>query len=293
MRNFNTWLLLPILALASALVACRFALNLPAPPSPVMKTIPVQTDAIQVPALAGPVAALELNFAAGKLSLSPGGGSLLVDGTATYNLAELKPEVVQEGRRTVIRHRQDGLSGIPPFSRDLQNTWDLKLGSMPIDLVVKSGADTSSMELGGLALHSLEVTSGASRSRISFSQPNPERMEELRIESGASTVDLQGLGNANFRDLVLRGGAGQYTLDFSGALKDEAHVRIETGVSKVNLLIPSGMNAHVAFNGALSNIHTTGGWQQEGEEYVLSGSGPTVWITLSMGAGDVELRELK
>jgi hypothetical protein len=167
----------------------------------------------------------------------------------------------------VIRHRQEGLSGIPPFSRDLQNAWDFKLGTMPIDLVVKSGADTSSMELGGLALHSLEVTSGASRSQVSFSQPNLGQMEELRIESGASTVDLQGLGNANFRDLVLRGGAGQYTLDFSGALEEDAYVRIETGVSKVNLLVPSGMNAHIAFNGALSNIHTTGGWQQEGDEY--------------------------
>ena len=48
-------------------------------------------------------------------------------------------------------------------------------------------------------------------------------MSILRYETGASTVKLNGLANANFGTLIFSGGAGDYTLDFSGDLQRSGH----------------------------------------------------------------------
>ena len=95
-------------------------------------------------------------------------------------------------------------------------------------------------------------------------------------------------------DVRLQESDSAYRIAFNrpGAKIDMQEQRLHDNQVRV-LPNPSGLNAHVTFNGALSNIQTTGAWQQEGDEYLLSGSGLALWITLNMGAGDVELREIK
>ena len=67
------------------------------PQTRMIKTGPTQTDEISVAALpAGEVADLRLEFGAGELTINPGDQDMLVKGTATYNVDELKPEVYSE-----------------------------------------------------------------------------------------------------------------------------------------------------------------------------------------------------
>jgi hypothetical protein len=280
-------IILAILVLSLASMACGFSIDLPKQ----SKAGPEVKDSITVaypkPAMNGDEVTnetrLSLSFGAGKLTLSPGAKSL-VDGTAVYNVKELQPKVVREGNNIEIK--QGDFKSLPPF-KDLKNEWDLKLGGAPMDLVIAAGAYDGTLELGGLSLKSLEVKDGASRVDLSFSEPNPIEMSILRYSTGASDVRLTSLANANFSTLTFSGGAGNYTLDFSGELQQDAVVTIDSGFGNVSLLIPENVNTKISVESAAVNISHGKGWLQNGTSYSQKGEGPRLTIIVKMAAGNL------
>jgi len=276
--------LIPFLAVILLItVACSCGLSAPKAPTP----SPEVTDRIEVSVPGSGETRLTLSFAAGKLFLSPG-ASGLVEGTATYNYKDLKPTVETTGNSVLVQTGDGSLKTWTGFN-ELVNRWDLKLGDTPLDLTIEAGAYDATCELGGLALTGLTVKDGASNMELSFSEPNRAEMSILRYETGASTVKLIGLANANFGALIFSGGAGDYTLDFSGQLKRDAAVTIESGLSSFILVIPQGVHAVVTMESSVSNIHATSGWSQNGNIYTQEGSGPTLTILIKAGAANVTL----
>lgn len=273
-----------VLALAPlASLACGFSVDLPNQ----VKAGPEVTDEITVADPESDDTRLSLSFGAGELKLSSGADGL-VEGTALYNVKEMKPEVVKDGAN--IQIKQGNFDGIPPF-KDLKNQWDLKLGSAPMDLTIDAGAYEGTMELGGLSLKSLAVKDGAASVNLSFSEPNLIEMSTMAYSTGASEVKLSGLGNANFSKFDFDGGAGSYTLDFSGEFQREASVKIDTGLSDLTLIIPEVMDATLTMDGGLTDINLGSGWSQSGNVYSHEGSGPTLDIVINMGAGNVTVKE--
>jgi hypothetical protein len=171
----------------------------------------------------------------------------------------------------------------------MKNTWDLKLGSTPMDLTVNAGAYKGTYDLGGLALTGLTVKDGAADTKLSFSQPNKAQMTILRYETGASSVKLSGLANANFGTLIFNSGAGDYTLDFSGTLKRDATITVSSGISNLILVVPQGVTANVTVDSKASNVNAGPGWNQSGNVYSQSGSGPVLTFLVKTGAGNLTL----
>jgi hypothetical protein len=276
--------ILPILVVAFLVTtACGFTIPRAAAPEAEV------TDRVEVSAPPSDSTRLTLSFGAGDLTLSPGAESdLLVQGTATYNYTQLKPMITTDGGNVHVQ-TGDGSFKSFPSSDSIINRWNLKLGSSPMDLTIESGAYTGTVELGGLALTGLTVKDGAATVDLSFSKPNLAEMAILRYETGASTVTLNGLANANFGTLIFKSGAGNYTLDFSGKLQRDASVSIEGGLSNFILVIPDGVHAVVTMEGGASNVHTGPGWSQAGNIYTQDGEGPTLTILIKTGATDVTI----
>lgn len=276
---------LPILlVLALSLMACRLTVDVPIS----QKTGPTVTDQISVPLPAGEAETrLSLEFGAGTLNLRPGGRAL-VSGTATYNVADFKPEVSVDGSSVRISQGDWRVRGIPQFS-NIENEWDLALGSTPIDLKIEAGAYKAEYEFGGLALTNLTVRDGAADVQLNFSEPNAAEMTLLRYETGASNVTLTGLANANFAAMDFDGGAGNFSLDFSGELKRNASIHIEVGLSNLTLVLPAGIPVQVIVQGGLSNVSAGTGWAVNDNNYTQAGEGPALTITVEMGAGNLTL----
>jgi hypothetical protein len=273
-----------LLVLALVLTACSFNISLPI----VQTTGPTVVDEIAVPVPADADAVdLSLEFGAGTLKLHPGTDSL-VSGTATYNVEDFKPVVTVTGSSVTIEQGNWQLTGIPDMS-NIKNEWDLSLGSVPIDLNIQAGAYKAEYEFGGLSLTNLTVNDGAAEVDLDFSEPNAAEMTLLRYQTGASNVSLVGLGNANFASLEFDSGAGNYTLDFSGELKRDASVYIETGVSNMTLVIPSGVPVQITVEGGLSNVSYGSGWEKNGSVYTQEGSGSQLTIVIEMGAGNLTI----
>ncbi len=130
------------------------------------------------------------------------------------------------------------------------NTWDITLStryqtSVKLDL----GACDADLDFGGIPLSELNLDIGAASGKIDFSEPNPQRLDEINIDAGVSSVKLRSLGNSNFRNLSFSGGAGSFDLDFRGALHGEARADIEVGLGSADIILPSGTAVRIETEG--------------------------------------------
>jgi hypothetical protein len=271
--------------LALVTLACGFNVNTPKP----MQPGPEVTEEINIPYPDAEETRLTLNFGAGELSLAPGADDL-VEGTATYNYEQVKPQVQTDGSNVQIKMGETHINFLPSYN-NLKNEWGFKLGSQPMGLSIESGAYEGTFEFGGLALTSLNIKDGAADVSLSFSEPNPVEMSIFQYATGASDVKLTGLANANFSLFNFSSGAGDYTLDFSGELQRNASITVETGLSNMILIIPAGVNAVVTVEGGLSNISAGRNWSKNGNVYKQAGEGPTLTFIIEMGMGNLTITQ--
>jgi hypothetical protein len=274
-----------LLVLALSTIACGVSV-----PINTVTPGPVVTDPINVPAPADTTNPVDLSlaFGAGTLKIHSGSTDALVSGTAKYNINDFKPVVTVNGSTVRIEQGNWHLTGIPDLS-NVKNTWDLSLGNQPLNLSIEAGAYHAEYQFGGLALANLTVKDGAADAKMNFVSPNLTEMSLLSYETGASNVSLTGLGNANFTSLLFHSGAGNFTLDFTGSLKRDGSVNIETGVSNTTLVIPTGMPVQLTVDGGLSNITYDSGWTKNTNLYTQKGNGPQLTIVVHMGAGNLTI----
>jgi hypothetical protein len=285
----NKKMLLSVAVLILVSIACSVNIDLPITSD--IKTGPTVIDEISIAPLDDPdaVSDITLAFGAGELNLLPGGDHLMVDGLATYNVDDLKPEVSYANGNVKIETGNLEIDGIPNFNDRVINTWDYRLGTNPIALTIKAGAYVGNFELGGLSLSNLHIADGASEVKLNFSQPNRIPMESFRYETGASNITLKNLANANFSTMIFESGAGNYELDFSGQLQRDTTVFIETGFSSMTITIPDSTNAQVNVEGGFTNISRRGNWEISGNSYSIPGDSPKLTITIEMNAGNLIL----
>ncbi len=229
-----------------------------------VKVGPMQELVIEEPLGGSAVMEVVVKMGAGSLGVEPGAPGLL-SGVIRYNVASWKPTVKRSESRLTIE--QGSPRSFATWPGSITNQWQLRLGKAPLALVVTAGAYDGRYELGGLTLTSLHIKDGAAKARVTFSEPNPGRLQKFDYETGASTVTLNGLGNANFELLEFTGGAGEYTLDFSGELRMDGRVRVKTGASKVRLVIPAGVAVQVHVEGSLNDVSTEGTWTKTDKIY--------------------------
>lgn len=283
----NLKILIPLMLVALVTLACGINVQLFDTDN---KTGPTQIEQITVPNLDSPsdTADVDIAFGAGKLNIDAGASDALISGTATFNVEDFRPDISIEGDNIRLEQGSLNVNGIPSFSDDVINEWELSIGNAPIELKINSGAYSGVFDLGGLSIRRLEINDGAADVQVSFSEANPVEMSLFRYTTGASDIELEGLANANCAQFIFRSGAGAYKLDFSGDLARDMLVTIESGVSSVTIIVPEGTAAVLTSNGLLS-VTTSGDWDADGNTYTVLGDGPTITIEVDMGAGSLIL----
>ena len=279
-------LIFPILALIIAGLACSIQ-------NVQMKTIDTQIVQISEP-LPGNNDATEIGFqmTGGEFSINAGADGL-VNGTITYNVEQWEPEFTRSSNLFEIKQVNPlRVSGIP--SNEIENKWELSLTrNLPINLYIEGGASQNNFDFTGLQLTNLTIKQGASDTSIRFDSSNPVVMKELSYTTGASSAEILGLGFANFERMTMSCGAGDYTLDFSGSLSQDAVVDIKAGIRNFTIIIPAGMKAIINNEGTISNINTEGTWLLTDETYTTLEEGVTLTINLDMAVGNVNLKHLE
>ncbi|MBU1036050.1 hypothetical protein KJ974_05075 [bacterium] len=177
------------------------------------------------------------------------------EGNFQYDKGILKPNV---------RYEILGETGILTLSQSIKkdlnlsfphkNIWNLKLPSgVPLQLYINTATYSGDIDLTNLQIEHLSLNSGASQTNIVFNQPNLIDLKNINIKTGASTIKMLGLANANFNEMNFTGGAGSYTFDFSGNLTKKSKVNINVGAAKIILKIPSNMGTKIIFRNFLAS----------------------------------------
>lgn len=272
-----------IMVLALVSTACSISFNVPRQTTGELVAFPISE---QIPDK-NEVSEIELQVGAAELNLESG-SSRLLEGEIRYNNPAWEPKIKHNDNRVVIS--QPRLEDGNIFSTtNPRNEWDLKIGSNPIILNVNAGAYKGKMTFSDYAIKNFTVNDGASDSQVNFKTPNKIEMESLVYKTGASSVDLYGLANANFEKMNFDCGAGSYHLDFSGELVRDAFVNIQSGVSNLEITIPEGVSSQINVDGGLNNIALEGTWTSSKNTYTTKGDGPTITINIDMGVGNIRL----
>ncbi len=179
---------------------------------------------------------------------------------------------------------------------DSENEWMITLSKKyRTELNLEIGASESEIELGGIPLEVLDIDIGAAEGRMTFSEPNPSRMDEFVVNSGAASLVMHDLGNANFRRMKFDGGVGDFELDFSGEYKDKSRAEISVGLGSAKIFIPADLPVRidaeenflskVDFKNADKNLLDDNFY--ESENYRTSSNG--LALDISVGLGSVEI----
>jgi len=282
--------LIPLIFGAFLLVACDI------PGLPKLEVGELRTKELFVPLGDAERAEVLLRFGAANFHLKPGATQLL-EGKVTYNVDQLEPETEYSSSAGKVRveispRRGIEIRGLP--TERVRNDWEVWLTEeIPLSLRIEAGAFSGDFDLSGLGLIDLEMRTGAARSTVSFEEPNPQELERIEIETGASEFDILGLGYANFEKMTFKSGLGRYTLDFTGPLTRSAEVRIETGISRVTIIVPESTGTKVVLEEGVSDTDIYGFRRLEEKEYVndaFEEAENTLVIKVRMGLGSLTLR---
>jgi hypothetical protein len=154
--------------------------------------------------------------------------------------------IESRGRGVNVRGRQSG-------------SLELELArGVPMDLDLEFGAVQAEIDLGGLALTDLSLSTGASESTIDVSEPNTARMRTASFEVGAAEFTARHLGNLNAERIEFDAGVGSISLWLNGRWQRDAQVSIDMGLGSLNLFVPEGLGVRLRKDSFLTALDSEG-----------------------------------
>jgi serine/threonine protein kinase len=245
---------------------------------------------------------VEIEVAADEFRLTSTNKDVLIEGTASYNVTMLKPDIVINGRNIRLGHVGSTsdlfiLLVYDFFSTDVQNSWDLRLGATPMALSLNTGTAEAFIELENIALTDLAFNQGAATNLdLHFTGLNALEMNTLDFNSGPTRrVIMTGLANTRARNFDLTASGGGYTLDFSGELMADMKVTLRGGNGNFLVIVPENVRAEFTTANSEFLVDVADKWEKQSDStFVLPGTGdedaPKITFEVLVETGDVKLR---
>ena len=255
---------------------------------------------VRVPYPSSATNSLEIVIGApGQVKVGGGATEGFVTGTVEYDRQLWAPKV-EERAGTVRIVQAERFEDRFDFSLDTVNRWNLQLGSeRPFDMLVRCGVNQGRWDLGGIPLTDLRIETGVSENTFTFDAVNPQVMKRLDLRCGVASVELDGLLNANFERMDVKGGVGSVTLRFTGeSLKRNTRLKIEGGVGQFSVVVAKGVPARADVTG-LAGVNNRGDFKQLKAGSLFGGSyetpdyatatGPRLTVDITAGISGISL----
>jgi hypothetical protein len=201
--------------------------------------------------------ALQVNieYGAGLLELRPAQPGILYRTRMRYDAQAFAPKLTYANGLLSVDIEGGQLRGRNMKGGNL----DIALSTeVPVDLDLQFGAAEARLDLGGIRLAKAAIKTGASKTVVNISKPNPQVCSSLEIEVGAAQFEANSLGNLHVERLRLSGGVGEVLLDFTGAWETDLRADIEMGLGSLTLRVPRGLGLRVQKQGILSGFDSQG-----------------------------------
>jgi hypothetical protein len=235
---------------------------------------------------------VSIEYGSGRLEVRPAEKPMLYRMETRYDEDQFTPlSVFSEASRTLqlgVRAREGrrgmGTNGESRASIALSR-------EVPLDLDLDFGAGEAQIDLGGLRLQRLDISTGASESRIRFDQPNPIRADRIQINAGAAELEVRGLGNARADRIEFHGGVGSTVLDFSGAWQANGVASVKMGIGSVVLRLPRDLGIRIDRSSFLTSFDAKGLVRRDGSYFSSNWGSARNRLTIDVEAalGSIEI----
>jgi len=201
---------------------------------------------------------VQIRYGAGRFTVGPAEKGLLYRMQLRYDEDTFEPVSDFDGQRLRL-----GVEGIGDGIRIGKNRsggeMEVELArNVEMDLDLEFGAVRADLDLGGLALTDLTLSTGASESVVDVSEPNPVAMRRASFEVGAADFTARHLGNLNARSIEVDAGVGEVSLWFNGQWQQDGAVAVNMGLGSLELRFPEGLGVRLTKKSFLSSLDSEG-----------------------------------
>jgi hypothetical protein len=210
---------------------------------------------------------LQIQYGAGRLTIRPADPPTLYEMELRYAEEVVTPVVEYDEQGRTLRLGVRPVEGRRSLNRRDASTASIRLTrQVPLDIDLSFGAGRAEIQLGGVAVRRLAVSTGASETTLDFDTANPVVAHSVSIEAGAADLRVTGLGNARAERISFQGGVGATVLDFWGSWDRSATASVQMGVGSVTLRLPRHLGVRVDRSSFLTSF-TAPGMEREGNSY--------------------------
>jgi len=201
-------------------------------------------------------------------------------------------ETLAEYRGSSLRIGVESLGRRIRLGRDrTASTMELALSrDVAMDLNMDFGAVRADIDLGGIRLTRLEINTGASRTVIDISEPNPETMSQASMDVGAAEFTVLNLGNLNTSMIEIDAGIGHIELGFTGDWRQNARVSVDMGLGSLVLRHPRGLGVRLVKDTFLTSLDSQGLVKRGDTYYSLDYDEAEYQITVDVDAAFGSIR---
>lgn len=201
---------------------------------------------------------VKIEYGAGRLRVEPAEARMLYRMELRYDEDHFRPITDFDADTHALRL---GTESIRSRSMNLESGARATIAltrEAPLDLDLDFGAGEAELELGGMQIRRLDVSTGASETTVRFGAPNPMAADRISIDAGAAELNVIGLGNARARRIDFEGGVGSTTLDFTGAWSGNTDASVQMGIGELTLRFPEGLGVKLERSSFLTSFDTEG-----------------------------------
>jgi hypothetical protein len=188
---------------------------------------------------------VKVEYGVGELHIAPADAPWLYNVHLAYDRPDKSQGIRYDtASRTLMIGGGSQGDNIHIGKRNDSDDSDLRVGlarGVPLDMQVEFGAGDAVMQLGGLSVRNLTVSTGASDATVRFDTPNPVTLDRFKLEVGAAGFKAIGLGNAHVKMVNVEAGAGDVDLDFSGQWSSDMTVDLTAALGAVHIHVPRGV----------------------------------------------------
>ena len=174
----------------------------------------------------------------------------------------------------------------------VRNEWELAfLSQIPVMLDLEAGAGHGNLDFTGVQLQALRMQLGAGDFVVSFHEPNRVEMSRLRVDAGASRLEMVGIGHASPSRMRVTAGISDITLDLGGEWSRPSEISITAGVGAITVRVPEHPGVRIDTERGLTNLDASG-LRRSGDGYVNDAWGDTdteLRVEISAGIGQIRL----
>ncbi len=239
---------------------------------------------------------VRVEFAAGEFRLTPGDAQTLYRGEIYYDEDSFDASADYDTESRTLFFGLENQDGELRLGRHEEpQRMELELNpNIPTRLDLKLGAVEADIELGGMTISALDLSTGAAETILTFSEPNRGECRSLELNVAAAEFRAEHLANSRCEGISFEGGVGDITLDFTGdwgnATTTEAD--LELGLGQLTLRLPRGLGVAIEMDRFLASFDRAG-FRKRGSRYISEGYETaskrlTVYIKAVLGDIDVD-----